>query len=216
MPSIQSVERPDKVLSVANQYLKRERPLSTLLSVLVVAAFLVTYAVSSLLTAIAVAAGLLLIVRVPIIRPRGVVRLQTTSDVETVVESFTGATPPILPFQWGIADEITTGGDGVVYHISYLFDLKSVAMTVENRVNTRSNGGHIVELTVTVDDQPWATYTAEIYADDGRTIVNYEYTTNRRFGLRRLPQRLVARRYRNEALAVQGYTIVHREDSFGV
>ena len=51
--------------------------------------------------------------------------------------------------------------------------------------------------------------------DDG-TVVEYEYTAHRRFGLRRVPQRIVTNRYRDEALEVQGYVVVEQDEQYGV
>lgn len=216
MPSTRTVERPSDALRVANRYLRYERPLSALLTVFVATAFLVTYAATSLAVGVVVGAVLLIAVRAPIIRSRGLVRLETDDDAGAVVDSFTGPTPPVLVFQWGIADEVTTDGDETTYHISYLFGRRSVAMTVGSRVETRADGERVVEITAAVDDRPWATYTATISGGEGRTVVEYEYAADRRFGLRRLPQRIVARRYRDEALGVQGYAVVERDERYGV
>jgi hypothetical protein len=51
--------------------------------------------------------------------------------------------------------------------------------------------------------------------DDG-TVVEYEYTADRRFGLRRVPQRIVANRYRDEALEAQEYVVVEQDEQYGV
>jgi len=216
MPSTRTVERSSDALRVANRYLRYERPLSALLSVLVATAFLVTYAATSLAAGVVVGAVLLLVVRVPIIQSRGVVRLETDDDAGAVVDSFAGPTPPMLVFQWGIADEVTTDGNGTTYHISYLFGRRSVAMTVETRVETRADGERVVEITTAVDGRPWATYTAAVSGGEDGTTVEYEYAADRRFGLRRLPQRIVARRYRDEALGAQGYAVVEREERYGI
>ncbi|MFC7021259.1 MULTISPECIES: hypothetical protein [Haloarcula] len=89
-------------------------------------------------------------------------------------------------------------------------------ITVRSQTDTTPRGARRVELEVTVNDQPWATYTATISTDDDRTSVDVEYTSNRRFGLRRIPQQIVAERYRNEALTAQGYTVVERDSNFGI
>lgn len=216
MPSTRNAERPSGALRVANRYLRYERPLSALLTVLVAAVFLVAYAVISPSVGIVVAAVLLFAVRVPVVQSHGVVRLETDDDVGTVAESFTGPTPPVLVFQWGIADEVTTDGDAGTYHISYLFGLRSVTVTAESRSEARPDGERVVELTTTVDGRPWATYTATVSGGEDRTVVEYEYAADRRFGLRRLPQRIMVRRYRDEALAAQGYTVVERDEHYAV
>lgn len=122
----------------------------------------------------------------------------------------------MLASQWGIADQITTNDHTATYHISYLLDLRSVDMTVRSRTDITPTGDRRVELKVTVNDQPWPTYTAIISRRNDRTVVEYEYTVSRWLALRRIPQRIVAGRYRDEALAVQGYTVVERDAEYGV
>jgi hypothetical protein len=67
-----------------------------------------------------------------------------------------------------------------------------------------------------VSDNPWATYIATICDADDQTIVDIEYTSTRRFGLRRVPQQLLAERYRDAALMAQGYTVIERDGHFGL
>ncbi len=216
MPSRQPIDRPEAGVAVAEQYLRRERPVSALIVVLVVSVFLGTYLATSLLPAILVGVVLLIGTRVPILRPRGTVHLRTNDDVGTVLQSFTGPTPPVLVFQWGIADNVRSQDSTVTYQISYLFGLRSVELTVQTQTNTTQDGAHQVELDVTASGQPWSTHTATIHRQDGQTAITYEYTSNRRFGLRRVPQRIVAHRYRTKALAEQGYTVVGRDDQYGI
>jgi hypothetical protein len=64
---------------------------------------------------------------------------------------------------------------------------------------------------ITMGGQPWATYTATSTADADGTVVEVEYDSNRRFGLRRVPQQILAHRYRDDALNAQGYVVVERE-----
>jgi len=216
MPSGQNVDPPEEALAVARRYLRRERPLSALVVVLVLSVFLGTFLLTSLLPALVAGAVLLVVVRVPVVRPSGTVRLHTDADVATVVDSFTGPTPPVLAFQWGVADQITADGDTATYRIPYLFGLRSVETTVRSRTDTTPTGDRRVALDVAVNDQPWSTYTATVSRRNGRTVVEYEYTANRRLALRRLPQRIVAGRYRDEALTVQGYTVVERDGQYGL
>ncbi|WP_254838627.1 hypothetical protein [Natronomonas marina] len=214
MPSTEDVERPPAVLAVVGRYLRRERPLSALLAVVVVSVFVGTYLVTSLLAAVVVGAMLAVAVRVPLLRPHGTVRLETDADPETVVDSFAAPTPPVLPFQWGVADEVTADGEAVTYHVSYLFGLRSVDMTLRTRTEATAAGARRVELELTADGRPWSTYDATIRRDGDRTVVDVEYAADRRFGPRRLPQRIVADRYRDEALAVQGYSVVERDEGY--
>ncbi|AXG07132.1 hypothetical protein DU500_12245 [Haloplanus rubicundus] len=216
MPSTRTVDRPREARAAAQRYLRRERPLSALIVVLAVAGFLGTFIATSLAPAVVVGGLLIIVARAPIIGARGTVRLRTDEDAESVVESFTGPTPPILVFQWGIADEILTGDGAVTYRLSYLFGLRSVAVTVETRTDRTPDGGRRIELELTVGGQPWSTYVVTVDTRDDGTVVEYEYTAERRFGLRRVPQRLVAKRYRDEALEAQGYAVVERNEQYGV
>ena len=216
MPSNPDVERPRGARTVAERYRRYERPLSALVAVAVVVTFLATYLATSLVPAVGVFAGLLALVSVPIFRLRGTVRLETDADADAVVDAFTGPTPPVLAFQWGIADAVVVDDEAVTYRVSYLFGLRSVEVTVRARANSTPERGRTVELTVTAEGDPWSTYTVHVTSHDSRTAVEYEYVSDRRFGLRRLPQRLVAGRYRDEALAAQGYTVVERDSRYGV
>ena len=215
MSSTNGLQRPQEAVVVATRYLRRERPLSGLLAIFVVSLYLATYRMTSLLPAIGVAALLVILARAPILQSRGSVRLQTDDDSETVVDAFSGPTPPVLAFQWGIADEVTTETDTATYRTSYLFGLRTAVVTVDTQTGTTSNGVRTVELEISANDKPWATYTATITPKNEQTVVDVEYTSPRRFGLRRLPQQFLAERYRNEALAVQGYTVVERDSHFG-
>jgi hypothetical protein len=215
MPST-DVDPPQDARVVAQQYLRYERPLTGLVVVVLTLAFLGAYLATSLIPAVAVGAGLLVVVRAPLLSPSGTVRLETDADPEAVVDAFTGPTPPVLAFQWGIADDISVGDEAVTYRISYLFGLRSVEMTVQARTGAADDGRRAIELEVTADGQPWSTYAVEVLPRDGGTTVEYEYTADRRFGLRRLPQRIVASRYRDEALAAQGFTVVSRDGNLGM
>ncbi|MFB6251517.1 MAG: hypothetical protein ABEI27_07510 [Halobellus sp.] len=217
MPStVQEFDRPSEATAVAKQYLRRERPLSALVAAVVVSIFLGTFLATSIVPALVVGAVLVFVTRAPIVQPRGSVRLRTDANPERVVESFTGATPPLLAFQWGIADRITAEDGTITYHVSYLFGLRSVRMAVETRTESTSNGTHRIELSVTANGRPWSTYDVTVSREDDQTFVAYDYGGDRRFGVRRIPQRLVAARYREEALAVQGYSVVNRDDQLGI
>ena len=215
MPS-DDIERSQESLNVAKQYLRRERPLNALVVVLVVSIFLGTYLVTSILPAVIVAAVLLITARSPIVQSKGTFRLQTDDGSETVVNEFTGPIPPVLTLQWGVADEVSTDGSVATYSVSYLFGLRSVEVTVHTQTDAAPNGDYLVESEVMVNDQPWATYTSKITNTNEDTIIEVEYTSNRRFGLRRIPQQLVANRYRDDALTAQGYTVIERDAHFGL
>lgn len=215
MPS-DSLERSREVLDVVEQYLRRERPLSALVVVLAVSAFVGTYLVTSLLPAAVVGVGLAVVARAPVLRSEGTVRLRTDEDPEAVVDEFTGATPPVLALQWGVADEVTTDDGVATYSVSYLFGLQSADVVVHTRTDTAPNGDRLVESEVSINDRPWATYRSTVSDTDGHTVVEVEYTSNRRFGLRRVPQQRVAHRYRDDALEAQGYSVVERDTHFGL
>ena len=216
MLSTRTVDRPREARAAAQRYLRHERPLSALIVVLAAAGFLGTFFATSLVPAVVVGVLLIVVARAPIIESRGTVHLRTDEDAESVSESFTGPTPPILVFQWGIADEILTRDETVTYRLSYLFGLRSVEVTVDTRTDRTPDGGRRIDLEVTVDGQPWSTYVVTVDTRDDGTVVEYEYTADRRFDLRRVPQRLVAKRYRYEALEAQGYTVVERNEQYGV
>jgi hypothetical protein len=216
VPDNQHVDPPEAATTVAEQYLRRERPTSALVSVVVVAVFLGTFYATSLLPAIAVGVGLLVLVRAPIIRLEGTVRLRSEESVNAVAAAFSGPTPPVLPFQWGIADAVTTDGTTTTYHIPYFLGMRTVEMTVRTDTTIRDDGVREVRVEVAVNDAPWSTYTATIDRHDDWTMIEYTYESNRRIGLRRLPQRRIAKRYRDSALRAQGYTVLNRTDEHAI
>ncbi len=209
------IERPPEAVAVADRYRRRERPVSWLVALLAVAVFLGVYVATSLLPAVGVAAVLLVAMRAPLVQSRGTFRLRTDADPATVRAAFTGPTPPVVALQWGIADAVTMEGGTATYRTSYLFGLRTAVVSVRSHVDALPDGGHRVELDVTLDDAPWATYTATITPTDEGASIDVAYTSERRFGLRRLPQQLVAARYRDAALAAQGYAVVGRNASVG-
>jgi len=211
MPSPSDTDRPADAVAVAQQYLSRERSLSGLLVAVVVTVFLGTYVLTSLLPAILIAIILLVILRAPLLKPHGTARLRSDATPETVRASFEGPTPPVLAFQWGVADTVTVENGTVVYPISYLFGLRTVDVTVRTETERTSDGDTRVELEVRMSGQPWATYTATITEGGDGTIVDITYESDRRFGLRYLLQQIILNRYRNEALEAQGYTVVDRD-----
>ena len=146
--------------------------------------------------------------RVPGVRTGGRARLRTDAAPEAVRDDFIGVTPPPLALQWGIADEVRTIDDGAVYEIPYFFGLRSVEMRVE--VDAEDDRG---EITGTVDGRSWGTYTARMEPTETGTEVVVDVRSDRKFGLRRLPQRFVARRFRDAALRAQGYEVLERADS---
>lgn len=214
MPAPSDVEVPPDAAAVAAQYRRLERPVSGAVAVLV--ALIVVAAVLWLpfLQAVVVAVVTLAAVRVPVLRSNGSARLATDEDPGTVRADFEGPTPPLLALQWGIADAVRRTDGGAAYEIASLFGLRSTHLAVET--NAPQADGRSLELVVTANGRPWGTYTVSIGGADGGTAVKTELRSNRRFGLRRLPQWLVAERYRVAALAAQGYTVVERDVGLSV
>lgn len=215
MPSTDS-ERSQKAIDVAQQYLRRERPLNVLVVVLAWLVFVGTYLVTALGPAVLVAAILTIGVRFPIFQSNGTFRLRTSDELDTVVDEFSGPLPPVLAVQWGVAEKISTEGDTAIYSVSYLFGLRSAKVTVQTETDSTAGGEYVIESGVTVDGHPWATYTSTVSGSNEQTTVDVIYTSNRRFGLRRVPQQLIANRYRDEVLSVQGYTVITRDAHFGL
>jgi hypothetical protein len=200
---------PDGAVAVVRRYRRIERLVSGATAVSVGLLGAAAYLALPLLWALVAFLALLALARVPVFRTGGRARLRTDTDPEAVRADFAGATPPPLALQWGIADDIRSVGSGAVYEISYLFGLRSVEM----RVDTDADAADRVEITGTVDGRSWGTYTARIEPTGTGTEVVLDVRSDRKFGLRRLPQRFVARRFRDAALRAQGYEVLERADS---
>ncbi|EMA06116.1 hypothetical protein KDQ40_21650 (plasmid) [Haloarcula marismortui ATCC 33800] len=215
MPSNQQLARPQQVLTIANSYLKRERPATVLLPVAALLVVAGVFAVTSFVPAIVVGGFLTTGFLVPLIQPRGTVRLRTDTDVTSVVDSFTSPVPPILPLQWGTADEVVVEDGIPVYTLSYLFGLCSAEISLHRDSRSISDGSHRTNLQLRMDGTPWSRYAVDVYDQDGQAEIEYEYEyeADQRFGLRRLPQRLITDRYFEAALRAQGYTVVERNRS---
>jgi hypothetical protein len=216
---------PSEAAAVARRYRRVERPVSGAVALLVGGACGLALWLLPLLPALLVAAGVAALVRVPVLRSEGRAELTTDADPGVVRAAFESATPPLLAFQWGIADEVRSTADGGACEISYLFGLRSVTMETAVRCGAGDDGdggtGTVRDgegsddadlgLVVTAGGEPWATYSASIARRDDGSVVDVEWTSDRRFGLRRLPQWLVATRYREEALAAQGFAVPERD-----
>jgi hypothetical protein len=207
--------RADAVHAVVRRYRRFERPLSWLVTVSVGAVCVGVYILISLVAGVAAGVLAVIALRAPVWRSSGVVELHTDHPPDRVVESFTGPRPPVLAFQWGLAETVETDGDTVRYEVSYFFGLRTVEVAVQAETTTLPNGDQRIELTVSEGGQPWATYAATVDRKAGHTVVAVEYTADRRFSLRRVPQQLLAERYRDEALGVQGYDVADRTSRVG-
>lgn len=157
-----------------------------------------------------VVVGLVVSLRAPLVRPGGSFRLETEADPDMVRSAFAGPRPPVLAFQWGVADTVATTGDGVTYETAYLLGRRSVTLRVEFRDGPADVDRRLV---VTRDGGPWGTYDITVSEHDGGTTVDVTVTGDRRFGLRRLPQRLLTARYRERVFDAQGYTLTERDVS---
>lgn len=210
MPRPSDDDRPADAMAVVERYRRRERPARALMAVIVVALFLATYVATWLLPAVAVAAVLFVVVRAPVLRPHGSARLRTDADPDEVRSDFEGPMPPVLAFQWGVAQNVTADDGVATYHVSSVSGLRDAEVTVHSETRPVEAGTR-VELDVRVNGEPWGNYVATISDGDGETVVDVDYVADRRFGLRRLPQQLFAHRYRNAALESQGYAVVERD-----
>jgi len=216
VPSETDVERPRDVSAIAERYFRTQALATALLIVFVEGVILGTYLAISFLSAVVVGLLLIVVAWAPVFRTGRTFHLRTDDGPDAVVDALTGPVPPVLPLHWGMADEVDADGDAVAYRTSFLFGLRTATVTVRTRTGTAPDGSRRVELDLEENGDPWGTYTADVSGGGGRTEVDVEYASERRFGLRRLPQALVAGRYREEALDAQGYTVVERRRKVGL
>lgn len=73
-----------------------------------------------------------------------------------------------------------------------------------------------LELTVTVDDHPWGHYRITTRERPGETDVVIEAESTRRFSIRRLPDWIVAKRYRARLFDAQGYRLLAHDSTLSV
>lgn len=208
----------DALVAAVGRYHRVERIVNWALALSVAGAFLAAVAAVSLWPGVAVAAALAVALRVPVYRRRGSYRLRTGAPVETVAREFASARPPVLAFQWSLADEVRTGGTAdATYEVSYLFGLRSASIDVATDRRETDSGSAVVDVEGTADGRPWGAYTITVReADDGATVVDVELASTRRFALRRLPQAWLAGRYYADILGAQGYEVAGREVSYGL
>jgi hypothetical protein len=228
MPAPTDAGRPSAAVAVADRYRRLERPVSGAVALLVAAVVAAAMLSQPLVPGLLAAAGVLVVVRTPLFTTGGSARLVTDATPEAVRADFESATPPMLAFQWGIADVVRSTADGATYELSYLFGLRSVTMDLETRADVDAGDAVDLRLVVTAGGRSWGTYDVTITAGEGDadngetsprgdgTVVDVAWTADRRFGLNRLPQWLVAERYRDRALVAQGYTPVDREASLSI
>jgi len=205
---------PQQAATVAERYRRIERPMSVAAVLPVGIAAGVAFVALTLVQALLVALLAVLAVRIPVFRTSGRATLVTDAPPEAVRRDLESPCPPGLAFQWGIADEIEQTEAGWAYDISYLFGRRSVRMNVEPRWDEGEDED--LALVVTAGGHPWATYYVTVAERAAETIVEIDQASDRRFGLRRLPQWFLARRYRDAALEAQGYRVRDRETSISI
>ena len=214
------VDVPRDAAEVVRRYRRVERAASGALALFATGLVAVAVLWLPLLQAAVASIAVLATLRVPVFRSHGSARLATDADPEAVHDDFAGPTPPVLATQWSVADGVWRTAEGAVYEVSYLFGLRSIDLAVGAREvpagEGEATGDADLELVVTTADRPWATYAVSVDERDGKTVVDVEVASDRRYGLRRLPQWLVAQRYRDEVLAAQGYEVVEREVGLSV
>ncbi|GAB3675803.1 hypothetical protein [Halopiger thermotolerans] len=215
MPSVPETSDPAAVESIVQRYARTQGALKVSVATASVGGVLAAFAVLPFLLALGLSLGALVCLSLPLFTTTGTIRLRTDADLETVRRDFEGETPPILPFHWGLADDVRSADDGTIYEISYLFGLRSVTITVETRAASDDPNADL-ELEVAEAGRPWGTYSVALEERNGATHVTIESESNRRFGLNRLPQTIAAARYQQAAYAAKGYAVVEHDRSIGV
>lgn len=210
---------PAAAAPIVRRYHRMERLVNWLLAALIglgVAGFILL--TSQLLIGLFVALLAVIILRAPVFRKAGTTRLRSTAGPESVLADFRGDTPPILLFQWGIAQTIDRRDDTTVYEFAYLFGRRSTTMAVEREPDptAASESGESVTITVTANDVPWGEYSVTVRPDDAGTTVAIDLASTRRFDLVSVVQGMVANRYYSTALEAMGYTLEHRDTSISV
>lgn len=208
--SSESVDIPSEAAAIAQRYRRIERPATTLGAVVTFLVIVTTLFVLPLVQALLVVIAVLVLYRLPLFRADGSVELVTDADSDTVRAAFESAIPPTLALTWGLADSVRRTEDGGQYEISYLFGLQSVTYITEIR---RHSSGEEFELIVTENGKPWMSYTVTTRDLDGKMGVTIDGVSDRGFALRRAPQWLVAKQFRDKTLDAQGYTVVERTES---
>ncbi|WP_096395451.1 hypothetical protein [Halorubrum trapanicum] len=233
--------------AAVSRYRRAERAASWALALVAVGAFLAAVAAFSLWRGAAVALVLAVALRAPVLRRSGATRLRTDASPEAVIEAFASATPPVLAFQWGVADEVrpASGDSGTAYEHPSLLGLRTYSLAVETESDapvdasaptdssasidasapagaSAADGDRAARFLIegALDGRPWGAYAVAVReageGSPGRTVVDVELRSRRRFGLRSVPQALVAERYYADVMGAQGYETVAREVSLTV
>jgi hypothetical protein len=206
-------EVPEAAAAVAERYSRVERLVSGAVALGIGLAGGAAFLLLPPLWALVPIVALVVLARAPVFRSGGRARLRTDADPESVRDDFVGPTPPPLALQWGIADDVRASDGGAVHELSYLFGLRTAELRVDVETVEGTSRSNRVELTATANGNPWGTYTAWIEPVEDGTGITVEVESDRKFGLRRLPQYFVVQRYRDAALEAQGYEVVERSFS---
>lgn len=209
MPSSVQRPRPRDPPPVVERYHRFERAAAWGLTLFAALVAVLAYLSLPFVPGLVAVVFVLVALRAPVLDPSGSMRLLSQADPEAVRAEFTGPTPPVLAFQWGVADSVHPTPEGAVYEVSSLFGLR----TSEVRVESHHAGDGTVELAVAVGDRRTTTYTVDIDAHRGGTAVDVQFETHRRFGLRRLPGLVVAGRFRSAVSDALGYTLLEDDRS---
>lgn len=206
-----------RIVAVAERHHRVERALTASLALLLAlsaAAVIIAYSVGIGVLGGVTAAGAL---RLPLVKTGGTARLRTDEEPASVAAEFAGMTPPILALQWGIADRVRSTESGAVYDISYLFGLRTGQITTTvDRMAADDAPVDDIRLTLGMNGNAWGTYHIAIHEDEEETLATVKWTSDRRFGLLRLPQWLLARSYRPTTLTLQGYRVDSYASSLSV
>jgi len=197
------------VSSVVTRYNRTEQIVSwTLVATAIVVVVAALYTLPPV-GGVVVAVAAVLTLRLPVFRLHSQARVVTDASPEAVREAMLGARPPVLVFQWGVADRVETG-DGVRYHYSALFGLRTATLAVDRR-ETASG----VEITLVADGAPYTTHRVTITGGE-ETVVTVKSDPPRGFGLRRLAGWIAVQRQYAAGLDALGYDVRDYETSFGL
>lgn len=199
-----------EIVSLARRYRRLERLLSVVLAIVAIIAIVATVVLLPFLSALIFVILILLFLRIPLFTVDGSMEMETTAAPEAVQRDFESTTPPVLAFQWAIADDIQSTRDGCVYEFSYLFGLRSITMETEI---TSDPDRRSVKLSSRSAGRAWGIYTVSITERSGITTIEIELASDRRFELARLTQLAAAAYYQRQVLETQGYTPLSRARS---
>jgi|APHM01.1.fsa_nt_gi hypothetical protein len=197
------------VSSVLTRYSRIEQIVSwTLVAAAIVVVVAALYTLPPV-GGVVVAVAAVLTLRLPVFRLHSEARVVTDASTEAVREAMLGTRPPVLVFQWGVADRVETG-EGVRYHYSAVFGLRTATLAVDRRETADG-----IEITLVADGAPYATHRVTITGGE-KTAVTVESDPPRGFGLRRLPGWIATQRQYAAGLNALGYDVREYETSFGL